>query len=74
MLVQDIKNYIGIDVSKDILDVFILPSRKYMQFNNRKLPLKSDIPELEFSGIINHLSGGYNEEIPFYGTPNYLDS
>ncbi|CDZ76216.1 hypothetical protein BN59_00483 [Legionella massiliensis] len=31
---QEEKIYIGIDVSKSDLDVFILPSRKYMRFKN----------------------------------------
>ena len=34
MTLQDKKCYAGIDVSKAILDVYVLPCKKYMQFKN----------------------------------------
>lgn len=33
-MLNDEKIYIGIDVSKALLDVFILPAQKYMQFSH----------------------------------------
>lgn len=63
-MVQDIKSYIGIDVSKDILDVFILPSKKYMQFkNNAKGVQKISKKLISFpqASIVMEATGGYEK-------------
>lgn len=66
MLVQDIKSYIGIDVSKDVLDVFILPSRKYMQFQNDPKGIQKISKKLiSFTpaSIVMEATGGYEKPV-----------
>lgn len=60
------KSYVGIDVSKSNLDVYLLPSEKYMQFKNdthgiKKLASKMKIisPDL----IVMEATGGYEKNV-----------
>lgn len=60
------KSYVGIDISKSTLDVFVLPSEKYMQFKNdangiKKLALKMKViaPAL----ILMEATGGYEKAV-----------
>jgi transposase len=64
MVIESEKIYIGIDVSKAILDIYILPCKKHMQFKNdtkdiKKLALKmkSFAPTL----ILMEATGGYEK-------------
>lgn len=68
MMSKNEKVYIGIDVSKQMLDVFILPNRKYMQFKNepdeseklvKKLTLFSDVL------IVMESTGGYEKNLAY---------
>lgn len=66
MTIQDGKCHIGIDVSKAILDVYILPYKKYMQFKNdaqgmRKLSEK--LKSFSQSSIVMEATGGYEKPI-----------
>lgn len=64
MIAQDMKSYVGIDVSKDILDVFILPCRKYMQFKNDDKGVKKACKKLSLYpqvSIVMEASGGYEK-------------
>lgn len=65
---QKEKVYIGVDVSKAMLDVFILPSRKYMQFENdatgiQKLSRK--IKMFSSSLVVLESTGGYETELAY---------
>lgn len=64
MVNQEAKSYIGIDVSKSFLDVYILPNKKFMRFKNDAqqikkliLKMKSFSPEL----ILMEATGGYEK-------------
>lgn len=59
------KIHIGIDVSKSLLDVFILPHKKHMQFNNDADGIKKLIKKFQLfpeALIVMESTGGY--EIP----------
>lgn len=63
------KIHIGIDVSKPILDVYVLPNNKYMQFNNDLIGIKQLIKKiskfsdnlLSSSLIVMESTGGYEK-------------
>lgn len=64
MVIKTEKIHVGIDVSKSILDVYILPCKKYMQFKNNAegikkltLKMKSFSPTL----ILMEATGGYEK-------------
>lgn len=62
---QEEKIHIGIDVSKAMLDVFILPSRKYMLFNNNEAGIQKLVSKIKLfpkSLVVLEATGGY--EIP----------
>jgi transposase len=64
MMVQDKKCYIGIDVSKALLDVYILPYKKYMQFKNNAQGIQKLCDKLKsFSQapIVMEATGGYEK-------------
>jgi transposase len=66
MSIQNEKCYIGIDVSKDVLDVFILHNKKYLQVKNSVAGIRKLIKE--FSVYFNHLvvmesTGGYEKNV-----------
>lgn len=64
MTIQDAKCYIGIDVSKSRLDVFISPFEKYMQFNNTPQGISKLVKKLKnftFSHTVMEASGGYEK-------------
>lgn len=64
-MLQEEKIYIGIDVSKTNLDVFILPKRKYMQFGNNAADIQRLIAKVKlFSNalVVLESTGGY--EVP----------
>lgn len=64
MVVQSEKIYIGVDVSKAILDVYILPHKKYMQFKNNPKDIRKLVKKLAvFSGasIVMEATGGYEK-------------
>lgn len=66
MTIQDGKCYIGIDVSKAILDVYILPFKKYMQFKNDTKGIQKLTEKLKsFSqaSIVMEATGGYEKPI-----------
>ncbi len=66
MKVQDGKCYTGIDVSKAILDVYILPFKKYMQFNNDAKGIKKLTEKLGSfpqALIVMEATGGYEKPI-----------
>jgi transposase len=58
------KIYIGIDVSKPILDVYILPHKKYMQFKNDLAGIKkliNKISKFPNALIVMESTGGYEK-------------
>ena len=66
MTIQNEKFYIGIDVSKTILDVFIFPKNKYIQVENNAEGIKKLIKEFHLyseSLIVMESTGGYEKEV-----------
>lgn len=64
MVVESEKSYIGIDVSKSVLDVYILPCKKYMQFDNDAKGVKKLASKMKtFLPKIIHMeaTGGYEK-------------
>lgn len=64
MTIQVEKCHIGIDVSKEVLDVFVLPFNKYMQFKNDSKGIKKLIAKFKsFSSacIVMESTGGYEK-------------
>lgn len=62
MMNQDEKSYAGIDVSKAMLDVFILPFKKHMQFENNSKGIDKLVRKLKsFPNvcIVMEATGGY---------------
>lgn len=65
---QKEKVYIGVDVSKAMLDVFILPSRKYMQFENDATGIKKlsrKIKMFSNSLVVLESTGGYETPLTY---------
>ncbi|WP_028372099.1 IS110 family transposase [Legionella lansingensis] len=65
---QEEKIYIGIDVSKAVLDIFILPTRKYMQFKNTETDIQKLIKKIAlFSNVLVVLesTGGYEKPLTY---------
>jgi transposase len=63
-MLQEEKIYIGVDVSKAVLDVFVLPTRKYMQFNNNETGIKKLLKKIAlFSNVlvVMESTGGYEQ-------------
>lgn len=68
MIDKEKKIYIGIDVSKSVLDVFILPNKKYMQFKNEPLHIAKLLSKLSvFSTalIVMESTGGYEKPLAY---------
>jgi len=66
MIVQDQKSYIGIDVSKNILDVYILPTSKYMQFKNDVKGIKKLMTKVKLlspAAVVMEATGGYERKV-----------
>lgn len=66
MTIQTPNCYIGIDVSKATLDVFVLPSGKYMQFKNDSLGWKKLIQKstlLTPTLLVMEATGGYEKPV-----------
>lgn len=66
MMIQEEKSYIGIDISKALVDVYILPCKKYMQFKNDSKGIRKLIEKLKsFSNvsIVMEATGGYEKPI-----------
>lgn len=64
MTIQNKKCYIGIDVSKKILDVYILSERRFMQFENNMTGIQKLIKKFKiFSDvlIVMESTGGYEK-------------
>lgn len=60
------KYYVGIDVSKESLDVFILPSNKYMVFKNNLTGIKKLAGKLQLlpsAVILMEATGGYEKPL-----------
>lgn len=58
------KNYIGIDVSKGTLDLYVLPCKKYMQFQNNEKGLRKLAVKIKsFSPVLIQMeaTGGYEK-------------
>ncbi len=65
---QEEKIYIGIDVSKSALDVFILPTKKYMRFTNDEAGIKKLIKKIQlFSDTLTVMesTGGYEASLAY---------
>jgi transposase len=65
---QEQKIYIGIDVSKSDLDVFILPNKKYMRFKNDTMGIKKLIEKIKlFSNTLTVMesTGGYEAPLAY---------
>src|SRR5689334_19623660 len=63
---QEEKIYIGIDVSKANLDVFILPKRKYMQFSNDAVDIQKLLAKVKLfpnALIVLESTGGYEVSV-----------
>lgn len=66
MTIQNEKCYIGIDVSKAILDVYVLPKKIYLQFENNVMGIKKLIKKVQsFSNalIVIESTGGYEKPV-----------
>jgi transposase len=66
MMVQNGKCYTGIDISKAILDVYVLPYKKYMQFKNDTKGIQKLTEKLKtFSqaSIVMEATGGYEKPV-----------
>lgn len=62
------KVYIGIDVSKSVLDIYILPIGKYMQFKNEPSEIKKLIKKLALFSealIVMESTGGYEKTLAY---------
>ena len=62
----DEKCYIGIDVSKAVLDVYILPFKKYMQFKNDIKEIKKlghKLKTFPQASIVMEATGGYEKQV-----------
>jgi transposase len=65
---QEEKIYIGIDVSKSVLDLFILPTKKYMRFTNDEAGIKKLIKKIQlFSDTLTVMesTGGYEASLAY---------
>lgn len=65
-MAQDGKCYIGIDVSKAILDVYFLPSKKHMQFKNDAKGIQKLNEKLKSflqASIVMEATGGYEKPV-----------
>lgn len=65
---QEEKIYIGVDVSKSMLDVFILPSRKYMQFDNNESGIQKLTSKLKLFPnclVVLESTGGYEMPLAY---------
>ena len=65
---QEEKIYIGIDVSKSALDVFILPNKKYMSFTNNGAGIQRLIKKIQlFSDTLTVMesTGGYEASLAY---------
>lgn len=66
MVIKAEKSYVGIDISKSILDVYILPCEKYMQFENSTKGIKKLTSKMKsFSPLIIQMeaTGGYEKAV-----------
>jgi transposase len=66
MTIKEEKCHIGIDVSKEFLDIFILPFNKYMQFKNDPRGIKKLLDKFKsFSNtyIVMESTGGYEKNV-----------
>ncbi|MBA2652913.1 MAG: IS110 family transposase [Tatlockia sp.] len=67
MLKED-KIYIGVDVSKAMLDIFVLPTRKYMQFKNNEAGIQKLVKKVAlFSNalVVMESTGGYEQPLAY---------
>jgi transposase len=66
MTIQNEKCYIGIDVSKAILDVFMIPNKRYLQFQNTAVGIKKLIKKIQSCStalIVMESTGGYEKPV-----------
>ena len=66
MTIQDKKSHVGVDVSKGILDVFILPFKKHMRFKNDTLGIQKLVKKIQsFSNasVVMEATGGYEKAL-----------
>lgn len=67
-MTKEKKVYIGIDVSKYILDVFVLPNNKHMQFKNNSTDILKMLTKLRVfseSLIVMESTGGYEKPLAY---------
>jgi transposase len=65
---QEGKVYIGVDVSKAMLDVYVLPARKYMQFENNPKGIQKLMDKIKkFSNclVVLESTGGYETPLTY---------
>lgn len=66
MNLKEEKCYVGIDISKEYLDVYILPLNKYMQFKNNAKEIQKLIKKLEKLAVdctVMEATGGYEKKL-----------
>lgn len=66
MTKNDEKSYIGLDISKNFIDVYILPSNKYMQFNNNDKNIKKLVKKIKMLPkqlVVMEATGGYEKAV-----------
>lgn len=66
MTVQNDKCYIGIDVSKKTLDVFMLPLKEFMQFENNAAGIRKLLKKLSAfcdPSVVMESTGGYEKPV-----------
>jgi len=65
-MIEEEKSYIGIDISKALLDVYVLPCKKYMRFQNNSTGIRKMREKLKlFSNvsIVMEATGGYEKAV-----------
>lgn len=69
MTLQSEKRYIGVDVSKESLDVFVLPNKHYLQFENNASGIKKFLRQIQAlptqALIVMESTGGYERPLAY---------
>lgn len=66
MNLKEEKCYVGIDISKDYLDVYVLPINKYMRFENNVREIKkltTKLQKLDVASTVVESTGGYERNV-----------
>ena len=56
---EEKKNYVGIDVSKQILDIYLLPAQRHLSFNNNKKGIEQLVNQLKTLSDVSLVMGSH---------------